>query len=81
MSDKEDPKFINGYLLGKSEAHSLTEAVRALANKTNEHALVLFALCKKLGTTPAELVALLDANDFLNPEENPKDDNGTVLVS
>lgn len=64
---------------------ALNNAVRALADKTNELTMLVMALCKKLGTTPTELIALLTPEDFINPDDNkhiePADDSGTKLVS
>lgn len=73
------------YALAATRYDSLNNAVAALASKTNEHALILMGLMKKLGVTPAELLALVSPDDFINPSDNAliedADEGGKIKLS
>ena len=64
--------FEKGFALGRQEARSLANAVRMLADLTNEHTVLLQCMMKKMGTNPEELIKLLDQKDFLNDDDVPK---------
>lgn len=49
---------------------ALNNAVRALADRVNEHTIMWIALCKKLGITPAQLTENITPEDFVNPADN-----------
>ena len=70
MSDAiNQPEELSAFALKAVEHRALNAAVRNLAGLVNDHTVLLLALCKKLNTTPEELVALVTPEDFLNPDE------------
>ena len=70
MSDAiNQPEELSAFALKAVEHRALSAAVRNLVGLVNDHTVLLLALCKKLNTTPEELVALVTPEDFLNPDE------------
>lgn len=83
LTDTSNPDV--RYALAVTRYDSLNKAVAALAEKTNEHAIVLMGLMKKLGVTPDEILALVKPEDFVNPADNDmiegNDASGKITLS
>lgn len=79
--DEKDVKV--RHALSLQRYSSLNEAVSALAERTNEHALLIMGLMKKLGVSPDDLLALLKPQDFVNPADNGiiNEPNGKISLS
>ena len=63
----QQPEELSAFALKSVEHRALNAAVRNIVGLVNDHTVLLLALCKKLNTTPEELVALVTPEDFLPP--------------
>lgn len=76
MSDITKPpsqEMQQGYALGMSTANSLASAVRSLAEKVNDHTILLMALMKLLKTDPEKLMLLMGEDDFVPADKMPEE--------
>jgi hypothetical protein len=71
-ANEQQPEELSAFALKAIEHRALNAAVRNLAGLVNDHTVLLLGLCKKLQTTPEELVALVKPEDFLEPAEGSR---------
>lgn len=75
--DPNDVKTRVG-LAAKREG-SLIEAVRTIANRTNEHAVLLMALMKHLNVTPSDLMKQVSEGDVVDVDQPPTPSASTII--
>lgn len=69
----DDLKTENKAAFAAQAIHSQNEAITLLADLVNEHTFLLAGLFKKLGTNPAEILALLEGSPVVLVGEDGKD--------
>lgn len=70
--NSQQPEELSAFALKAIEHRALNNAVRNLAGLVNDHTVMLLALCKKLETTPEDLIKLVTEADFLEPESEKR---------